>query len=161
MKIDSFVDSVRVPLNSLEGIWKKASELLKTENAIVPAPVVGTNAKFVLSYRGNRPHLVVPKKGGSFVCDSDCPNWKALSICAHSVAVAEFCHKLPEFVEKFRKSKKSPNLTKFADATMPRGREMWLVVSERTVRPLTREWRIHLCHQVNKHQFGAATSTSQ
>lgn len=122
VNIDMFADAVRVPLNSLEGIRNKASELLKTENAIVPAPGVGTNAKYVLSYRGTRPHLVIPKKGTSFVCDSDCPNWKALGICAHSVAVAELCHMLPEFIEKFKRNKKSPNLTKFADATMPKGR---------------------------------------
>ena len=28
-----------------------------------------------------------------------------MRICAHSVAVAEMCEKLPEFVEKIRKSK--------------------------------------------------------
>ena len=49
--------------------------------------------------------LVVPKKGGSFVCDQDCPNWKALGICAHSVAVANLCSKLPEFVAWFKKAK--------------------------------------------------------
>ena len=86
--IHDVANSVRIPLNSLEGIWKKAAELLKTEGAIVPAPGVGDNAKFVLSYSGRKPHLVVPKKGGSFACDQDCPNWCALSICAHSVAVA-------------------------------------------------------------------------
>lgn len=122
VKFETFADDVRIPSNSLEGIWKKASELLNTDNAIVPAPGGGVNAKLVLSYRGTRPHLVAPKKGGGFVCDSDCPNWKALNICAHSVAVAELCHKLPEFVEQFKKSKKPPSLTKFADVTMPKGR---------------------------------------
>ncbi len=31
-----------------------------------------------------------------------------MRICAHSVAIAEMCKKLPEFVEKLRKSKESP-----------------------------------------------------
>ena len=112
----------QIPLNCLEGIWSKAAELLKTEGAIVSAPGVGSDAKYVLSYSGQRPHLVVPKRGGTFACDQDCPNWKALNICAHSVAVAELCGKLSEVVAWFKKAKKAPNLTQFAEATMPKGR---------------------------------------
>ena len=120
--VNTVADGVRVPRNSLEGIWSKAVELLKTEGAIVSAPGVGDGAKFVLSYRGRNPHLVVPRKGGAFACDGNCPNWKALNICAHSVAAAELCSKLPEFVAWFRKANKCPNLSKFAEATMPKGR---------------------------------------
>ena len=36
--------------------------------------------------------------------------------------MAETCQKLPEFVEWVKKAKKTPNLTKFAEATMPKGR---------------------------------------
>ena len=60
--VNTVADGVRVPRNSLEGIWSKAVELLKTEGAIVSAPGVGDGAKFVLSYRGRNPHLVVPRK---------------------------------------------------------------------------------------------------
>lgn len=76
--LDTFADAVRVPQNYLEGIWNKAAELLKTDDAIVPAPGIGADAKFILSYRGKRPHLVIPKKGSIFACDSDCPNWKGI-----------------------------------------------------------------------------------
>ena len=79
-------------------------KLLRTENAHVAAPGFGLNAKCVLSYQGKKPHLVVPKKG-QFACDCDYPNFKALGICAHVVAVAEMCRKLPEFVEWFKKEK--------------------------------------------------------
>ena len=120
--VNTVADGVRVPRNSLEGIWSKAVELLKTEGAIVSAPGVGDGAKFVLSYRGRNPHLVVPRKGGAFACDGNCPNWKALNICAHSVAAAELCSKLPEFVAWFRKANKCPDPSKFAEATMPKGR---------------------------------------
>ena len=120
--VNTVADGVRVPRNSLEGVWSKAAELLKTEGAIVSAPGVGEGAKFVLSYRGRNPHLVVPRKGGAFACDGNCPNWKALNICAHSVAAAELCSKLPEFVAWFKKANKCPNLSKFAEATMPKGR---------------------------------------
>ena len=60
----SLRDCTRVPLNYLQGIWNKAAELLKTDNAIVAAPGSDNGAKFVLSYRGSKPHLVSPKKTG-------------------------------------------------------------------------------------------------
>ena len=122
MDAKAVADSVRIPLNCLEGIWSKAAELLRTKDSIVSAPGVGLGAKFVLSYSGKRPHLVLPKKGGSFVCDQDCSNWRALHICAHSVAVANLCSKLPEFIAWLKKSKKTPNLTNMAETTMPKGR---------------------------------------
>jgi len=50
------VHAGQIPLNCLEGIWSKAAELLKTEGAIVSAPGVGSDAKYVLSYSGQRPH---------------------------------------------------------------------------------------------------------
>ena len=40
--------STRIPLNCLQGIWNKAAELLKTDNAIVTAPGSDNGAKFVL-----------------------------------------------------------------------------------------------------------------
>ena len=101
--IDTFTGSVRVPRNCLDGIWSKAFELLRTDNAIVPTPGFGMNVKCVLSYRGKKPHLVTPKKGGQFSCDSDCPNFKALGICAHVVALAETCQKLHSLLKRQRK----------------------------------------------------------
>lgn len=121
VQLDTFASEVRVPRTCLEGIWNKAAELLKTKDAIAQAPGV-VDGYFVLSYSGRRPHLVVQKKGGTFACDSDCPNWKGLGICAHSVAVAEQCSKLPQLVKALKQSKKQPNVTSFAEATMPKGR---------------------------------------
>ena len=68
--IDTFVNKVRVPQNCLEGIWNKVVELLKMEDAIVSAPGV-SGAKFVMSYNPSKPHLVTPKKGGTFACDAE------------------------------------------------------------------------------------------
>ena len=81
----------------LEGIWTKASELISTNDAIVPAPGQDLGARMVLSYSGKVPHMVTPKKGGEFSCDSSCLNWKSMGICAHSVVVAEVNKKLPQF----------------------------------------------------------------
>ena len=111
----------KLPLTMLQGIWNKATELLKTDGAVVPAPGIDS-AMCVLSYNGKRPHLVTEKKGGNFTCDQDCPNWKGLGICSHIIAVAEVRGKLNEFITCFERAKKIPNLTKFAEATMPKGR---------------------------------------
>ena len=112
----------RISLTCLEGIWSKAAELLKTDGAIVSAPGVSSGSKFVQSYSGHRPHLVTPKRGNTFACDQDCPNWRALNVCAHTVAVAELSGKLPDFVASFKKAKKAPSLSLFAEATMPKGK---------------------------------------
>ena len=45
-----------------------------------------------------------------------------MGICSHCVVVAEMSTKLPQFVEWFKKSKKVPNLSKFAETTMSKGR---------------------------------------
>ena len=57
----------------------------------------------VKSNSGSRPHLVVCKKGGQFACDNTCPNWRSLSICAHTVAAAEDNGDLMTFLTWFRK----------------------------------------------------------
>ena len=87
---------VNIPFTCLEGIWVKDKQLIATEGAIVPAQL--PEARMGLSYSGKAPHMVTPKKGGDFSCDSSCPNWKSLRICSHSVAVAEINGKLPQFI---------------------------------------------------------------
>ena len=114
-------DIAHIPKNCLEGIWSKATELLKTNSAIVTAPGMD-GAKFVKSYSGHRPHLVSENKGGSFSCDEHCPNWSALHICSHTVAVANACGRLANFIAWFKKNKRAPSISRFAQATMPRGR---------------------------------------
>ena len=83
------VDAVKVsactnlPLTCVEGMWMKAIKLLQEENAIVPAPGQSAEARMVLSSSSKTPHMVVPTKGGGFSCDSNCPNWKSMGLCAH------------------------------------------------------------------------------
>lgn len=110
------------PLPVLEGIWKKASELLSEQNAVVKAPGHDDKARMVNSVSGPRPHLVVRKKGGQYGCDKSCPNWQSLSICAHAVAAAEDNGDLITYVSWFKKAKKSLNITKLATTNMPAGR---------------------------------------
>ena len=115
------VGTAKLPQTVLEGIWNKTSELLKTDGAIVSAPGLGGGAKYVMSYGGSKPHLVTLKKGGSVCCDADCPNWKGLGICSHVVAVGEYCGVLTQLIANFKKAKKFPNLSKLAEATLPKG----------------------------------------
>ena len=76
---------VSFPLKCLEGIWGKATQLLNSDGAIVPAPGQKLEARIVLSYSGKIPHLVGFNKTGGFTCDSNCANWKGLGIYSHSV----------------------------------------------------------------------------
>ena len=78
-------------------------------------------SKFVLSYSSSKPQLVVPSNTSVFACDSECPNWKGLGICEHSVAVTEMNGKLSDYIEKVKR-KKTPIVTKLAEATMPKER---------------------------------------
>ena len=78
-------------------------------------------ARMVLSRSGQRPHLVVPCKGGKYKCDPDCANFKSLGICSHSVVVAEVNKKLSEFLASVKKAKKKPNFTQLAVHDIPVG----------------------------------------
>ena len=120
VSVKSASEQVNIPLNCLEGVWAKAIELINTSNAIVPAPGQDPEARMVLSYSGKLPHMVTPNKGGEFCCDLNCPNWKAMGICSHTVAVAEVNKKLQQFLSS-RKRKKGVNYTKLLTTSMPRG----------------------------------------
>ena len=106
----------------IDGISKKASELLSTPGAIGFAPGLAPQARTVISKSHSGFHTVVPGKGGRFSCDN-CPNYKSLSICSHTVAVAEVNHVLPQFIACLNKGKGvRPNLTKLLTSDMPAGR---------------------------------------
>lgn len=111
----------KVPLASIQGIWKKAEELLAQPNAVVTAPGFDANVKMVASKSGKRPHLVKSGKGGRVSCDNDCPNWRSLNICSHTVAVAETNNCLPEYIDLYRKSKHLPSITQLVLTGLPTG----------------------------------------
>ena len=120
--ISDFSGSDITPVEVLKAIWRKAYELLHEPNSVLHAPGQGDNTRMVKSYSGSRPHLVSRKKNGQYACDSMCPNWRSLGICAHSVAAAEDNKELQLFVQWYLKAKKVPNLTKLATTEMPAGR---------------------------------------
>ena len=86
--------------------------------------VPGGNSKdrMVKSSLGPRPHIITAKKTGQYACDGQCPNWKSLKVCSHTVAAAEDNHDLDAFIQWLKKAKKVPNMTELVTTNMPKGR---------------------------------------
>lgn len=112
---------MKTPLVVLQGIWKKATDLINDPLKISPAPGCSPHARMVESKTGKRPHLVTSGKSGKFMCDSDCPNFKSLGICSHVVSTAEVNSQLPSFIDYFKKQNKAPNVSVLAKTDLPRG----------------------------------------
>jgi len=132
----SAAEGMNVPLTCMEGVWRKAGELLQDSDAMVAAPGQSPEARMVLSYAGKAPHLVTPVKGGGYNCDSSCPNWKSIGFCSHTVAVADANKKLAQFLTFLRNKKKTPNMTNLVTSGMPRGRGRKGGVTPRTRKQL-------------------------
>lgn len=113
---------VGLPTAAIEAISRKAAEILKTADGIVPAPGHGSNAVMVLSKSGKMPHLVTVKKNGGMVCDKDCPQYQSAGLCSHVVAAAKYRKEFEKFVESYTKVTRRPNVTKLVTANMPKGR---------------------------------------
>lgn len=64
MDISEVESLISIQLPCLDGIWKKAAELICTSGNITPAPGHPPEVKMVTSYSDQRPHLVMPCKGG-------------------------------------------------------------------------------------------------
>ena len=116
-----FQSSLKISLAAVQGIWQKAEELLCEPNSISPAPGHGIKSRMVISRSGKRPHLVTCSKQGKYCCDSDCPNWKSMKLCSHSVAVAQLNGSLQEFCDLYRKAKNVPSVSQLAFAGLPGG----------------------------------------
>ena len=71
VELDTFADNVTTPNAVLEGIWKKARELVGDPHKLVPAPGCSPLARMVASKTSKGPHLVTPGKDGRFACNSD------------------------------------------------------------------------------------------
>ena len=94
------------PDGTVEGIYKKAVELLGKENGIVRAPGCGEKARMVESRRlKERPHLVTPgKKKGEYRCEKNCRHYNGIRICSHTVATAQQNGELLDFLALYQRS---------------------------------------------------------
>ena len=126
MSITDVETLINIPFPCLEGIWKKAVDLISTPGNITPAPGHSPEVKMVASYSGHCPHLVIPYKSGMYKCDTDCLNYKSMphsmGLCSHVVAVAESQNCLPQLISAYGKSKKRPDFTKLSTHGIPSGR---------------------------------------
>ena len=122
-KVSSLTTKLGLPSQALERIAEKATELLEAEGSIVSAPGYSAEAEIVKSHSGKRPHLVTPKKkGGGYVCDDDCPQYKSAKLCSHTLATAVANDNLDSFIASYARVKRVPNLTELATTAMPKGR---------------------------------------
>ena len=119
--VNTVTASVSVSLDCLKGIWQKAEELLQSPNGMSSAPEQPEQDRMVLSRSGKRPHLVLPRKGGNFKCDTDCMNFKSLGLCSYTVAVAQRNNLQADFLLHFQKANKKPSFTALKLHVVPRG----------------------------------------
>ena len=111
-----------LPLATVESMWSKAEEYLKSDCEIVPAPGSDHKAKMVSSHSSNTPHFVRTLSSGQYVCDSNCLQWKSAQICSHIIAVAEKNSELHSFLEWYNTTRQQPNITTLAVQGLPAGR---------------------------------------
>ena len=115
----------KISLVTLQHMWKKAEDLLNTENAITPVPGTDTSAKMVLSYSSTNPHMVTKMSNGQYKCDTSCLNWTSSDICSHTLAVASHNGDLLTFLQWYNLLSKQPNITTLSMAGLPSGAERW------------------------------------
>ena len=109
-----------LPIVTLQGMWKKANDLLSTDNAITKAPGTDPKARMVLSY-SSLPHLVRSGDGGKYQCDSNCLQWSSCQVCSHCLAAAHDNDDLPQFLTWYTSGDFTPNITKVGMHNTPSG----------------------------------------
>ena len=113
-------DQVSVAAAILDIIWNKASQLLHTSNSIAVTPGLDPKSHIVIRASGNRPHLVWANDRAVCMWQS---LWELeLSMCSHTVAVAEVNGELSKFVAWFVKAKKKASVSKFILTGITEGR---------------------------------------
>ena len=85
-----------LPTATLEAMWDKANEYVKSKVDVVAAPGSDRKAKMVTSRSGSLPHYVQVVSPGHYICDKNCLQWTSSQICSHTIAAAEifnyFCN---------------------------------------------------------------------
>ena len=110
-----------VPVEELKHIWTKAEKLLRDGNSIVSCPGYQRGFAVASSHDPSKPHVVTPLASGEVKC-SGCPQFNRLSICSHSIAIAEKVSILRKFLSWYTNIKPKPNFSQAANQGMPDGR---------------------------------------
>ena len=61
LSVDVVSKQVNLPLTCVEGIWRKATELINNSDSMASAPGQSPESRMVLSYSRKIPHLVTPE----------------------------------------------------------------------------------------------------
>ena len=108
--------------STLQGIWKKATNILKLKKEqVLEVPwVTNKKTRLVKSSSSPQPHLVTSdSKSQLYCCDDKCVMFKSFHLCSHVVAVAEINGELSFFLKSLQTS--TPNLTTIANEGLPSG----------------------------------------
>ena len=109
----------------LQDIWKKSEKLINTPNFItsVPGDAASSRARMVATFTGKTPHHVSPSHNSQnrFLCDANCPRFKAYKFCSHSIAVAEVNGVLKAYLSILTKGKSPANLSAMVYHGLPTG----------------------------------------
>ena len=109
-----------LPAGVLDNIWSKADRILQTPNNIRDPPGM-SNAKYVASESGGKPHIISKNKKGALCCDDACIGRKSQRICSHIVAAAESMGLFNSFVAAYRKAKVHSNYTAVVTHNLSKG----------------------------------------
>ncbi len=110
-----------VPLEELKHIWTKAENILRDVSSIVVCPGYQRGFAVASSHDPSKPHVVTPLASGEIKC-TGCPQFNRLSICSHSIAIAEKTSSLRKFLSWYTNKKPKPNFSQAANQGMPNGR---------------------------------------
>ena len=111
-----------VSLSMLQGMWKKAENLVQCEGNVLKLPWCSdVKSRLVKSSSSDHPHVVKPNPRNvqQYLCDDKCPMYKAFFLCSHVIAAAHDNGDLHSFLQYYTCSKRGPNLTAIANQGMP------------------------------------------
>ena len=116
---------IDIPFSLLKGMFDKAASLVNNQSHIWKMPT-NSNSRptfMVFSVSSENAHKVVAfSESDKVTCDQTCMDWSIYKLCSHTLAVAEVMKRLKEFLNWFRKQKRSPNLTSLANINMPQNK---------------------------------------
>ena len=116
---------IDIPFTLLKGMFDKAATLVSNQSHIWKMPTNSDSRPIFMvpsTSSENAHKVVVFPECGKVACDQACVNWCTHSLCSHTVAVAETMKRLKEFLNWFKKQKRSPNLTSLANINMPQNK---------------------------------------
>ena len=118
--------TIRVVYNNLTGIsgmelWTGMLEYVMNEIAHVQYDLIHKEYEMVEIECSSSGCKSLPDKAGCFKWDSECLNFKSISLCLHTVAVAECNNSLNQHITHFQKQHKKPNVTAVGLHDIPAG----------------------------------------